>query len=68
MLRGLYGTPAKLMSPEQQVTDEVTERLFALSEEIALDLAALNIQRARDHGLPFYNTFRERYVSFIYIV
>ena len=64
VLRGLYGAEAKLMSPERQVTEEVTELLFALSDDPALDLAALNIQRARDHGLPFYNTFRGQVCKF----
>ena len=38
---------------------ELIERLFALAESVALDLGALNVQRGRDHALPFYNAWRE---------
>ena len=42
------------------MTAEIIDKLFALAHSIALDLAALNIQRGRDHGLQFYNAYRER--------
>jgi peroxidase len=41
------------------VTSEVTEHLFPNKFRIPLDLPAFNIQRARDHGLPPYNHYRE---------
>ena len=37
---------------DHMMTDELRDRLFKFSTELALDLAALNMQRGRDHGLP----------------
>lgn len=59
LLRGLYAIPAKQMRPRNIMTEQLTEFLFALSNEIAFDLGALNVQRGRDHGLPSYNDMRE---------
>ena len=42
LLRGLFGSPAQ---QQKGLNSELTERLFQISLAVALDLAALNIQR-----------------------
>ncbi|XP_022371324.1 peroxidasin-like protein [Enhydra lutris kenyoni] len=58
LLRGLFGVPAKLRVPSQLLSVELTEKLFSTAHSVALDLAATNIQRGRDHGIPPYADFR----------
>jgi len=43
---------AKLMTQDQMMVDELRDHLSEQIERIGLDLAALNMQRGRDHGLP----------------
>uniref|UniRef100_A0A7N8X2R7 Eosinophil peroxidase-like n=1 Tax=Mastacembelus armatus TaxID=205130 RepID=A0A7N8X2R7_9TELE len=59
ILRGLVGRQAKLKTSAHMMTDELREKLFKFSAKLALDLASLNMQRGRDHGLPGYNKWRK---------
>uniref|UniRef100_A0A670Z7E8 Thyroid peroxidase n=1 Tax=Pseudonaja textilis TaxID=8673 RepID=A0A670Z7E8_PSETE len=58
LLRGLFGVPGKMRVPSELLNMELTEKLFSMVHSISLDLAAINIQRGRDHGIPPYNDFR----------
>jgi len=56
LLRGLAAQVAE--DVDVRVVDDVRNFLFGLPGEGGFDLAALNIQRGRDHGLPSYNEMR----------
>jgi peroxidase len=57
VLRGL--AYQKSQKVDLIVIDDVRNFLFGDSGEGGFDLAALNIQRGRDHGLPRYNATRQ---------
>ncbi|XP_032526637.1 peroxidasin [Danaus plexippus] len=59
LFRGMFTTPAKLKTPTQNLNSELTEKLFHTAHAVALDLAAINIQRGRDHAIPPYNKWRQ---------
>ncbi|XP_032435336.1 eosinophil peroxidase-like isoform X3 [Xiphophorus hellerii] len=59
ILRGLIGRQAKLNIQDRMLTEELRDKLFKFSVDLALDLGSLNMQRGRDHGLPGYNKWRK---------
>ncbi|KAK6174188.1 hypothetical protein SNE40_017509 [Patella caerulea] len=55
-IRGLVkDTPERV---DRFITSQLTDHLFEDTFGDSLDLAALNIQRGRDHGIPSYNVWR----------
>jgi len=59
ILRGLATQRAQAV--DNKVVDGVRNFLFGEPGEGGFDLAALNIQRGRDHGLADYNSVRKAY-------
>ena len=49
---------AKRSDPQSVMSEELREKLFQLANKSGFDLASLNMQRSRDHGLPLYREWR----------
>lgn len=59
LLRGLISVPAKLKKPNQNLNSDLTEKLFTTAHAVSLDLAAINMQRGRDHAIRSYMQYRK---------
>lgn len=59
ILRGLASKAAQEI--DHEIDDAIRNFLFGPPGSGGLDLASLNIQRGRDHGLPDYNSLRVAY-------
>jgi len=59
LLGGKIGTMQKI---DTRIVEDIRSFLFgAPTAQQLLDLASLNLQRGRDHGIPDYNTLRAAY-------
>ncbi|XP_007536196.1 lactoperoxidase isoform X1 [Erinaceus europaeus] len=59
LVRGLLAKKSKMMRQDKMMTGELRNKLFQPTHKIhGFDLAAINIQRGRDHGMPGYNSWR----------
>ncbi|MEM7200608.1 MAG: peroxidase family protein [Planctomycetota bacterium] len=57
LLRGLAAQPAQEV--DVMVVDAIRNFLFGMPGSGGFDLASLNIQRGRDHGVPGFNQLRQ---------
>ena len=56
LMLGLLGNKSQRV--DRKLADGILNNLFERENSPGLNLAALNIQRGRDHGLPGYNAYR----------
>lgn len=57
--RGLIADPSEQC--DRFMAPDLRDHLFETADFNGFDLAALNIQRGRDHGLPSYNAYRKKF-------
>ncbi|CAB3223593.1 unnamed protein product [Arctia plantaginis] len=58
LLFGMLNQP--IQNRDEFITEELTNHLFQTPQfDFGMDLAAINIQRGRDHGIPPYTSWRE---------
>ncbi|XP_014367794.2 uncharacterized protein LOC106718259 [Papilio machaon] len=58
LLIGMINQP--IQKRDEFITEELTNHLFQTPHfDFGMDLAAINIQRGRDHGVPAYTSWRE---------
>jgi len=59
LIRGLTMSPMEVL--DNRISKDLKDHLFEETHKAksGMDLPALNIQRARDHGIPGYNKYRE---------
>ncbi|XP_075973144.1 salivary peroxidase/catechol oxidase-like [Anticarsia gemmatalis] len=58
LLLGMLNQP--IQKRDEFITEELTNHLFQTPQfDFGMDLAAINIQRGRDHGVPPYTAWRE---------
>ncbi len=56
-----YAASTQAQEDDNQIVDSLRNFLFGQPGQGGLDLASLNIQRGRDHGLADYNAVRKAY-------
>lgn len=56
-----YSASTQAQEDDNQIVDSLRNFLFGAPGQGGLDLASLNIQRGRDHGLADYNAVRKAY-------
>nr|DBA34271.1 TPA: hypothetical protein GDO54_001849 [Pyxicephalus adspersus] len=57
LMRGMLVNSAKINRQYQIMSDELRDHLFESTNKLGLDLAAINIQRGRERGLPDIDHF-----------